>query len=336
MVEKEKDETTSSNGGEEEEPEPWGTFEELLLACAVNRHGINSWDSIADELHTRTNKSFSSHRCKHKYVDLKRRFDTTSSDERENDDEDASDDGALLHMVEQLRKLRVEELKREVQRHDVSIVSLQLKVKRLEEERERSSSKMAELRPDLRIESNGNAKPDEPERSSPEERDSAEGGRSFNESNSTNHNKAEEKPEEREREPEEKGETGSQEEPDPVRSTEPGNKDGGSRQGTNIGSRTSRPGELGESVSESKRESSKQQQSSDVQSSASLSKKKRRRFRGLGGGGSSGDELEAEEVSPANKRISVKSQQLIRFLEILRSHKHGSVFQRRLPSQVNI
>jgi len=113
--EKEKDETTSSNG-DEAEAEAWGTLEELLLACAGNLHGTNSWDSIADELQKRTKKPFSSLHCKHKYFDLKRRFSGAG-------DVDADDDdGELLRMVEELRKLRVEELKREVQRHDVSIV----------------------------------------------------------------------------------------------------------------------------------------------------------------------------------------------------------------------
>ena len=50
--------------------------------------------------------------------------------------------------------------------------------------------------------------------------------------------------------------------------------------------------------------------------------------------GSSGDEVEAKEWSPANKERDGKSQPLIMFLEIVRSHKHGLVFQRRLPSQV--
>uniref|UniRef100_A0A803KLZ4 Bromo domain-containing protein n=1 Tax=Chenopodium quinoa TaxID=63459 RepID=A0A803KLZ4_CHEQI len=94
-----------------------------------------------------------------------------------------------------------------------------------------------------------------------------------------------------------------------------------------VGDNNRKVNRLSESLSESRRESTRQQ-SSDVQSSASLSKKKRRRFRG-----DNGDELEAEELSPANKRINAKSQPLIRFLESLRSHKHGSVFQRRLPSQ---
>lgn len=106
----------------------WGTLEELLLACAVRRHGTNSWDSIATEVRNRGSSnlraSFSSHNCRRKYAELRRRFD---GDESEDGDRAAA-------VVDELRALRVAELRREVCRRDASIVSLQLKVKRLEEE----------------------------------------------------------------------------------------------------------------------------------------------------------------------------------------------------------
>lgn len=102
--------------------------------------------------------------------------------------------------------------------------------------------------------------------------------------------------------------------------------------------------EAWESVGESKREGKElvgvaSKQSSDVQSSASLSRKKRRR-KGQGdgvaaGGASSGEEPEGDEVSPATKRVStVKSAPLVKLLGIIRSHRLGSVFERRLRSQV--
>ncbi|GAB2223612.1 hypothetical protein Droror1_Dr00017753, partial [Drosera rotundifolia] len=47
-------------------------------------------------------------------------------------------------MADALRKLRVEELKREVQQRDASIVSLELKVKKFEEEREKTSKTMVD------------------------------------------------------------------------------------------------------------------------------------------------------------------------------------------------
>lgn len=95
--------------------QPWGTLEELLLACAVNRHGTTSWDSIAMELQSRCStlpSTLTPQYCRDKFDDLKNRFMP------ENDDESAS----LLPMVDELRRIRVKELRREVQRRDVSIV----------------------------------------------------------------------------------------------------------------------------------------------------------------------------------------------------------------------
>ncbi|XP_021728875.1 DNA ligase 1-like [Chenopodium quinoa] len=360
-MEEKEEETTSSNNGEmekrekeeDEEEQAWGTLEELLLVCAVNRHGFNSWDSISTELQKRikhssldkndvvndaiegggegtVDGSFSSGNCRKKYVHLKRRFEEAAEETVEEAGEEH-----LVRMVDELRKLRVEELKREVHRHDVSIVSLQLKVKRLEEERESSKVKAEDedeqqqqqqrqqddddeeeektvLLSDLRIkpEENATEKGDEPERSSVEKVITADSAENRS-SNSTNHPKTDNiKP----------GNDSKRGEPGAVRVEWKRGEPGGGESNRKVN-------RLSESLSESRRESTRQQ-SSDVQSSASLSKKKRRRFRG-----DSGDELEAEEVSPANKRINAKSQPLIRFLESLRSHKHGSVFQRRLPSQ---
>ena len=100
--------------------QPWGTLEDLLLACAVIRHGTASWDSVAMELQNRSSSSSSSATatamlgitplyCKDKFDDLKRRFMAR------NDDESG-------RIAEELRRIRVEELKREVRRRDDSIV----------------------------------------------------------------------------------------------------------------------------------------------------------------------------------------------------------------------
>jgi hypothetical protein len=93
-------------------PSPWTTLEELLLACAVNRHGSDSWDSIAMEVSNRTStfSSLTSQNCIDKFNDLKRRYGFTS----------LRNDTASL--VDELRKLRVDELRREVHRRDASIV----------------------------------------------------------------------------------------------------------------------------------------------------------------------------------------------------------------------
>lgn len=100
--------------------QPWGTLEDLLLACAVIRHGTASWDSVAMELQNRSSSSSSSATatamlgitplyCKDKFDDLKLRFMAR------NDDESG-------RIAEELRRIRVEELKREVRRRDDSIV----------------------------------------------------------------------------------------------------------------------------------------------------------------------------------------------------------------------
>lgn len=95
--------------------QPWGTLEELLLVCAVNRHGANRWDSVATELQSRSSSSASTaltaHSCRDKFDDLRRRYDAAADADR-----------GVDVMVDELRRLRVEELRREVRRRDVSIV----------------------------------------------------------------------------------------------------------------------------------------------------------------------------------------------------------------------
>ena len=98
-------------------------------------------------------------------------------------------------------------------------------------------------------------------------------------------------------------------------------------------------GESGESVAESKggeAEAEGEKESSDVQSSATLSRRRkgRRRKATSGSSGGGGDGQEADEDSLIAKRIAAESQPLVSFLEIIRSNKYGSVFERRLESQV--
>ncbi|KAH0884514.1 hypothetical protein HID58_060610 [Brassica napus] len=132
----------------------WGTWEELLLTCAVKRHGSKDWDSVAKEVGSRSSLDASGTSCRLKYQDLKRRFqDSVDDDGRGNNEavaEDEEDTDGEIPWLEQLRSLRVAELRRDVQRCDESIlygvrrisisppldlsVSLQLKVKKLEEE----------------------------------------------------------------------------------------------------------------------------------------------------------------------------------------------------------
>ncbi|KAJ4896240.1 DNA-binding bromodomain-containing protein [Raphanus sativus] len=114
------------NGDANQISQVWGTWEELLLTCAVKRHGSKDWDSVAKEVGSRSSLDASAHDCSLKYQDLRRRFD--------DDDGQGNTDDRDGEIVERLRSLRVAELRREVQRRDESILSLQLKVKRLEEE----------------------------------------------------------------------------------------------------------------------------------------------------------------------------------------------------------
>ena len=45
------------------EKQTWGTWEELLLACAVHRYGTESWGSVSAEHH----HALTPHSCKQKY-----------------------------------------------------------------------------------------------------------------------------------------------------------------------------------------------------------------------------------------------------------------------------
>ncbi|KAM0880391.1 hypothetical protein ACQ4PT_033607 [Festuca glaucescens] len=121
--------------------EIWGTLEELLLACAVRRHGTANWESVATAVQSRTRPSaaarLSPNSCRLRYRLLHRRFAAGVDEEADGEEPEAAADDAW---VEELRKLRVAELRREVERYDISIGSLKSKVKRLKEERERSLS----------------------------------------------------------------------------------------------------------------------------------------------------------------------------------------------------
>lgn len=107
------------SGGREEF---WGTREELLLACAVSRHGTQSWDSVAMEVQTRSPFSLvlDPQTCRRRYHALQRRF---TAEERGIGGGDAGDGvgSSAIPLLEELRKLRVAELRREVESYDVSI-----------------------------------------------------------------------------------------------------------------------------------------------------------------------------------------------------------------------
>ncbi|KAJ0084810.1 hypothetical protein Patl1_29869 [Pistacia atlantica] len=295
-----REQETTSSSQQQQEHQRWGPLEELLLACAVNRHGTKSWDSIAMEVANRSSSlaSLTPESCKDKFRDLKRRFMAS------NDAESTS----LVPLVDQLRQIRVQELRDEVQRRDVSIVSLELKVKRLEEEREKS---MKAEEADLERERKASPHIIAGKFSSADGDESDEReNRSFNESNSTTQKAEETRSRKRLKNDVAEGEKKKE----PKVKHEPGWRN---RSGSRFEPGVDQTGiEIG------------LQTSSDVQSSASLSKNKKRRR------SSSGEEPDVEEVSPATKKVlAVKSEPLVRFLEIIRSHRLGSHFERRLRSQ---
>ncbi|KAK4372214.1 hypothetical protein RND71_007598 [Anisodus tanguticus] len=323
----------------------WSTWEELLLAFAVKRHGFKDWESVAMELQTRSTLpvQLTPQICKDKYRDLRRRFmnsynNNNGYDEKINDgggveEEDVDADGQVtIPWIEELRQLRVAELKQEVQRYDLSIQSLQLKVKKMEEEREQSLKEESlndGQKPDLedvkeeRSQNDKNSGADvKPADSTGKAVSSAESdreNRSFNESNSTENRETGVK---NEPEPVEVGENKPVQEVKPVSEEDSYNDSSSDRQEEKKVRR--------DTVSGSKEET---KENSDVQSTATLTKRKRQR----GGGDcgrSSGDA--AEMGSPAvgiKGEGAAKSEPLIELLDIIRSHKRRSVFKRRLDSQ---
>lgn len=294
------------------EKQTWGTKEELLLACAVHRYGTQNWISVATEVQKRSSKFqlLTPLSCQQKYNDLKRRF---SGDDAGSIPADKSDDA--IPWLDQLKKLRVAELKRELQLFDISIVSLQLKVERLIEEREGRETEDGEKR--KRIEENEpESLTDKPDGGEESEREN----RSVNESNSTDQ-KAEK----------------TAKEPGPIEPVrvEP---EGVGSEGVKAAGEDSCNGSCGSAAKELERNTdrvdsaelgesaaeSMGRESGDVLSFVSLS----------------GEKVKSEEpegVEPANgedqspaatKRICVESQPLVECIEIIRSHKFGTFFER--------
>lgn len=138
----------------------WGTWEELLLASAVDRHGFKDWDTIAVEVQSRTNRTSllaTAHHCEQKFHDLNRRFKDDVPPPQQNGDVAAAtaEDSDHVPWLDKLRKQRVAELRRDVQRSDVSILSLQLQVKKLEDEKAKENEEKVETEPDLAVSGEG-------------------------------------------------------------------------------------------------------------------------------------------------------------------------------------
>ncbi|CAH2058020.1 unnamed protein product [Thlaspi arvense] len=299
------DDFNNRNIGEEDDntnpkhnSQAWGTWEELLLACAVKRHGFADWDSVASEVRSRSSISgflASANNCRQKYRDLKRRFQESSGGESDAA-ETVAEDGGKIPWLEQLRSLRMAELRREVQQYDVSILSLQLKVKKLEEERD--GDEKPDLEDERKGERSGNDGSESEHREKAEE--SERENRSMNESNSTASGGKTAGEDERvggdEPSRARDDSISNNPDPDPVCKAEEG-------------SEASHSGELGESGT-----------------SGSEWKRKRRKH---GDGSKSNHDSGAGEIRSA----ASKSQPLIGLLDLIRSHPRGSLFERRLRSQ---
>ncbi|KAK2988441.1 hypothetical protein RJ640_022278 [Escallonia rubra] len=319
----------------------WSTWDEMLLACAVQRYGLKDWDFVATELQKRSSVpvAYTAQICRDKFCDLKHRL--AHDGDGGGGDDDVADIGSL---IEELRKLRVAELEQDIHRRDLKIDSLQLRAKRLKEEEEREQKNgSGEKKPDLVKDSEG-------ERSESEKVNSGgppAGGRpgdfagksvsgvrqsrSFNESNSTENREAKVKV--KVNEPVKSGSV----KPDP--DVKPVREDSCNDSSDTVAKQhaASRPSEEedGKKVEGDSAEllDSGAEMSSDVQSSVSLTNKVRRKREvpGVGGGG------DEPVLSPATiKREPVKSEPLVSFLDVIRSHKHGSMFERRLESQCGL
>ncbi|KAK1563264.1 hypothetical protein Q3G72_025007 [Acer saccharum] len=304
------------------EKQTWGTCEELLLACAVHRYGTDNWSSVAAQVQKRSSstlKFLTPHSCRDKYHDLNRRF--------AHYDAVSVTDNPYTPWLDELKKLRVAELKSEVERYDLSIVSLQLKVKKLTEDREKSltENETQYLNPEKTVEQ---VDKNNETKNSGEESDQE--NRSVNESNSTD---PKAKDTEKGHEPEEPPAPETENAGEDIKTAKEDSCNGSCGSAAKESAMNSDrvdSAELRESVAESRdggeERNGKERESSDVQSSASLSRKEEK--------GDEPNEPEIEEIQSLTiKCLSVESQPLIECLEIIRSHKLCSIFERRLHIQ---
>ncbi|GER39922.1 DNA-binding bromodomain-containing protein [Striga asiatica] len=286
----------------------WGTWEELILAFAVNRHGTASWDSIASELRKRTsepNLSYTPNICRSKYLDLKRRFVVAPN--RDSDatagggDGKSGGDESAAPLLEELRKLRVAELRREVERYDLNIEYCFVM--------ESAGGGGEGIDKDRLSVNESNSTDPAAEKSKTGEKESEPAGTGVDE---VGRDQADQEPAELTPEPDRKsgradscnGSSNSIEKSDRRAKEEPATDSAESGGG-------------GEAAKES----------SDVQSTASRSRKE-------GGGdtvqrGSTGSDGREHE----DHKLSAQSQPLVDFIQSVLAHNLGSIFQRRLRSQ---
>jgi len=203
------------------------------------------------------------------------------------------------------------------------IRSLQSKVKRLKEERERSISGEADP-PAVKVEEGeepaaGKGSLEDDAAGGEDRVSGGESGRSCRESNSSDLKRP-------------VSDAGTASAAGGAAAREEGEGEGEEEAAAAVGVSVDVKGEevSGESVAGSKEA---EKESSDVQSSASPSRRRERE-----GGGEGGEEAETEEASasPSARPAlpAAEAEALLAFLESVRTSKPGSVFERRLESQV--
>lgn len=342
-----------------DEPESlvWGTLEELLLACAIHRYGTDSWESVAKEVQKRSSAashSFTSHNCKRKYYDLKHRF--ASQTDLVGGAAAEGGGGDSIPWLDELRRRRIAELKRDLERFDLSIGSLQLKLKRLSEEREKLSTESERKASDLqraekREKGDGRDEEEGEKPPLPDAEDRAPAVESDRENHSVNASISSEQ--RGEKSAENRDESAGKKNPAEPAADSPADSEevtakpacedskNGSSDTVAVAKGPARSAkaetvcnspELVESLAESKRgeeEEGLEKVKSEVRSLASLS----------GGKGRcesiylSKSGTAAENQCAADNCASVKPQPLADLLDVIRHHKFGSVFERRLDSQ---
>ncbi|KAM1577586.1 hypothetical protein ACFX12_039718 [Malus domestica] len=314
------DQTTTSTSS-------WGTWEELLLACAVKRHGVHDWDTVAMELQAKTSLPpllTTASNCNLKYLDLSRRFHSR----HQNDDvhhDPHNNNTTKIPWLDDLRKLRVAQLRQELHGYDVSIVSLQLKVKRLEEERE-DSFKDDDPKPDLEEEEQQDSnrhrsENDKTVRGKPDHENQSVNGSNSTCSKNLDHDN---KPGPGDRALSEPGPLSACSD-EPSKKTGSGQSDSDSDKGSSetVAKKRRVRGRQGKGGGDSAGEL---RESSEVQSSVSLTKKRN---------GKRHRRMEVpEQQQHNNEDVSlVKSEPLIEVLQLIRAQEHGSLFERRLSAQ---
>nr|XP_043618190.1 uncharacterized protein LOC122589923 [Erigeron canadensis] len=294
---------------------PWGTWDELLLAYAVNRYGTKDWDSISCELQKRTPDPthITPLHCQQKYSELNRRFNHQNQNDVVMDD-----DNNNIPWLEDLRRQRVLELQTRLQNYDLKISKLQSKVKKLTEESEKpldldngnEPEKPEQEEFPVKFSATEAVVSGEGERSDEEETVSDRDNQSVNGSNGNVNIETEGKPENG-KEPGTGEEKSEPVEDEPVKS-EPGQ---------------------GERTGSGEKENVGMKENSDVQSSASKSNKEERGVDKIRRGPAASKGEDEDEEDQSTDSIPVRSLPLVDFLA--RLQKVGSaVFDRpRLDRQ---